>query len=277
MSDIRRLARQYGIADHYYDYRGERKEVAESVQGQLLQALGADFRTVSSESGKLSADQDHELMAATVVARGPDVNVMLRPVPMEAAGRLRWRLDLEEGWTRHGELAAGPASAAQVDETGRIRVALKLNGVPLGYHQLRVETSGRCVSSRLIVVPERCHQPAAIKAGRRLWGLSIQLYSLRSRRNWGIGDFGDLRRLAVRSASLGVDFIGLNPLHALSLTDPQQASPYSPSSRVFLHPLYIDVTAVPGFNNSTRLNKLLSREQFQAKLKQLRSEPRQEE
>jgi 4-alpha-glucanotransferase len=81
---------------------------------------------------------------------------------------------------------------------------------------------------------------------KRAWAIAVQLYSIRSRRNWGHGDFTDLANLIDIAAKLGAAGIGLNPLHAL-FDDRGDASPYFPSSRLFLNPLYIDVEAVPEF------------------------------
>jgi (1->4)-alpha-D-glucan 1-alpha-D-glucosylmutase len=96
----------------------------------------------------------------------------------------------------------------------------------------------------------RCYQPA-VSEERRLWGFTTQLYGLRSERNWGIGDFTDLRKLIEISAGLGAAVVGVSPLHAT------QGSPYSPSSRHALNVLYIDVDAVPGFKKSDKLSKRL--------------------
>ena len=85
----------------------------------------------------------------------------------------------------------------------------------------------------------RCYQPEFLQRGGRVWGFALQLYGLRSARNWGIGDFGDLRAVVEHAAKLGAGVIGLNPLHAAGL------SPYSPSSRHALNPLYIEIEA-PG-------------------------------
>ncbi|MBB4008591.1 4-alpha-glucanotransferase [Allorhizobium taibaishanense] len=83
--------------------------------------------------------------------------------------------------------------------------------------------------------------------GGRVWGFSLQLYELRSSRNWGIGDFSDLRAVVSLAASQGADFIGLNPLHAPFLADPERCSPYEPSNRRYLNPLYIAVDEVAGY------------------------------
>ncbi|AYD05168.1 4-alpha-glucanotransferase (plasmid) [Neorhizobium sp. NCHU2750] len=91
-----------------------------------------------------------------------------------------------------------------------------------------------------------CFVPEFLSS-ERVWGVSLQLYELRSARNWGIGDFEDLRVMIDLVASLGGDFIGLNPLHAPFLADAGRCSPYEPSSRLFLNPLYIAVDRLPGF------------------------------
>ncbi|MBB2834086.1 UNVERIFIED_ORG: 4-alpha-glucanotransferase [Rhizobium esperanzae] len=96
-------------------------------------------------------------------------------------------------------------------------------------------------------------------SGTRIWGISLQLYELRSARNWGIGDFEDLVVMTDLAGSLGADFIGLNPLHAPFLADPDRCSPYEPSSRQHLNPLYIAVDCVPGFVLSRALDRKLER------------------
>lgn len=123
-------------------------------------------------------------------------------------------------------------------------------------------------------IAQRCHLPAVLANGGRLWGLSVQLYGLRSRRNWGIGDFTDLAWLVDLVAAAGGAFIGLNPLHALFPDNPAHISPYSPSHRAFLNVLYIDVEAVPEFAACESVQCRVASAEFQARLSALRETPR---
>lgn len=91
-----------------------------------------------------------------------------------------------------------------------------------------------------------CHLPGFLTRGR-VWGVTCQLYALRSQRNWGMGDFEDLARLGEMLAGRGADFLGINPLHALFMAAPERSSPFFPSHRSFLNPLYIAVDCVEGF------------------------------
>ena len=113
------------------------------------------------------------------------------------------------------------------------------SGVPAGYHELRLLRSARAI--RLIVSPGRCH-PAP--AGG--WGWAAQLYATRSRASWGIGDLADLARLGRWSRTLGADLLLVNPFHAAVPGWPEDPSPYSPSSRRYLNPLYLRIEDVPG-------------------------------
>jgi 4-alpha-glucanotransferase len=89
-------------------------------------------------------------------------------------------------------------------------------------------------------VVHRAYVPEALE-NDTAWGFALQLYSLRSARNWGIGDFADLAAFARIATELGAQTIALNPLHLLHVADPARASPYSPLSRLHVNPLYIDV------------------------------------
>jgi 4-alpha-glucanotransferase len=94
----------------------------------------------------------------------------------------------------------------------------------------------------VIAAPVRAYLPAG---QARIWGLAVQVYTLRSQRNWGIGDFGDLERMCEIAGDAGASLLGINPLHASHRSDPEAASPYAPTSRRFLNWLAIDVEALP--------------------------------
>jgi 4-alpha-glucanotransferase len=94
-----------------------------------------------------------------------------------------------------------------------------------------------------------CFVPQWLQSGR-CWGIACQLYGLRSDRNWGIGDFEDLARFAEVAAAAGADFVGVNPLHALITALPERSSPFYPSNRLFLNPLYIAIDKVPSYGAS---------------------------
>ncbi|MGX9460050.1 4-alpha-glucanotransferase [Shewanella sp. A14] len=89
------------------------------------------------------------------------------------------------------------------------------------------------------------HKPTG---SREAWGLNAQLYALRNDAQWGIGDFGNLAELIDYAANAGADFILLNPLHALDVGQPDNPSPYSPTDRRRLNPLYIQIEAVYEYN-----------------------------
>jgi len=113
--------------------------------------------------------------------------------------------------------------------------------LPVGYHVLRRLRDGH--ESRLVVSPGACHLPDEL----HVWGWALQLYAVRSRKSWGLGDLADLREVARWSrAELGAGVLVLNPLHAPLPVLPQEPSPYYPSSRRFRNPLYLRVEEVPG-------------------------------
>ncbi|VDY37257.1 4-alpha-glucanotransferase [Salmonella enterica subsp. enterica serovar Daytona] len=158
-------------------------------------------------------------------------------LPVEGRGEFAWLLTTEEGEHYKGRVTGGK----------------KLNlpaTLPEGYHTLTLTQDEQRTHCRIIVAPPRCYEPQALLEGKKLWGACVQLYTLRSEKNWGIGDFGDLKSMLVDVATRGGAFIGLNPIHALYPANPESASPYSPSSRRWLNVIYIDVNAVEDFRLS---------------------------
>lgn len=115
-----------------------------------------------------------------------------------------------------------------------------------------------------------CFVPPWMERGERAWGIGVQLYSLRSPRNWGMGDFTDLNHLVGLAAAEGADFVAVNPLHALFAGDPGRYSPYAPASRRFLNVLYIDVAAMQTYPDAAAAQNSIAAPSFQRLLTELR-------
>lgn len=147
--------------------------------------------------------------------------------------------------------------------------ALSLPPLSFGYYQLRLSTKSHRYSIRLLVSPKRAFQPPLLKH-KKIWGINVQLYSLRSQSNWGIGDFGDLAYLIEQSAKQGADYVGINPLHLSYPAVPEWASPYSSSSRRWLNFLYLNIPNLPEFRRCKSLQNWFNAEATQTQILTLR-------
>ena len=212
---VRQLAQQAGIAVDWIDAAGQPQQVSTPCLRRLLTALGfpcegpAELRE-SANRLKL-AQADRPLVTATVGM----------PTPMaELDGEVPAELVLEDGW--------------------RQSLLLRDRRLPpiatAGYHKLRY--ADREIA--LAVAPPRCLTLTEIAGGRKLWGIGVQLYSLRRAGDCGIGDTTGLRALGRGAAASGADAIAVSPTHSLFPVDPSRYGPYSPSSRLFLNPLLAD-------------------------------------
>ena len=279
MSALARLAEFHGIALDYHDVWGKPHAVAEATLRALLAAMDVAAATDEEVEHSLAARiaaRWREILAPVVVVRErsqPKLRVHLSAA--WDAAPLQWRLSEEQGAEQRGDLAPGDLAAVEratldgEDLTARELLLPVLP--PPGYHRLALQSAGAIIAETLlIVVPVACFSPPALANGGRVWGAAAQLYGVRSERNWGIGDFTDLATLIGLWAEKGADFVGVNPLHALFPHDPAHASPYSPSSRLFLNILYLDVKAIADFVESESARALVASAEFQAALERSR-------
>jgi 4-alpha-glucanotransferase len=244
-----RLLHSYGIASEFIEFSGNVAQTPLANRLHILRTMGV---TVSSPEQLDQLLQEREvapfmrwLPPVLVQAEGDGACVLTFADGSSeefaaSAGKIYWRLLLEDG----GELAgACEPTALPLLSTHTIgtrvfeRRQFQLPPLSAGYHHAEFSSLNRKQSSLVIVAPPCTWQPACL--GGRIWGLSAQLYTLRSDTNWGMGDFADLLQLIARAAEQKAAFILLNPLHALDLRYPENASPYSPIDRRFLNPLYI--------------------------------------
>lgn len=283
MTPLQRLGELAGILPEYHDIWGRHHETSDATRRALLGAMGIPCGREAEIEASLRAWEKREwsrrLPPVCVVRAGRPARVTLRLPASAGKGRGRWRLRLEDGGEREGRFT--PNELERLDHArvgGKVwhAHALALPAIAeTGYHHLEVTLDGEteAASLPLIVTPDRCYQPAAILDENRVWGLSVQLYGVRSGRNWGMGDFTDLRHLIEWAADAGAGLVGVNPLHALFPHNPRHASPYSPSSRRFLNLLYLDVEAVPEFAECDEARQRVAAPEFQARLRALRAEP----
>jgi 4-alpha-glucanotransferase len=263
------LAERMGIEPQYHDVRGQLIRATPDTKRALLAAMGVPARDEAEARAALAAldraEWERALPPVRVVRAGAPAAV---EVTLDAGtGAIAWRLALEGGGERGGGagFAELPVLATAEIEGRRLeRRRLDLpSDLPQGYHRLTLDPGG--AASVLIVSPFRAWLPAALERGERRWGTTVQLYTLRSATDWGIGDYGDLKSLVELMAARGADVVGLNPLHALFPDNPEAASPYSPASRLLLNILNIDVTAIPGFADSAAAREMLASDAFLAR------------
>jgi (1->4)-alpha-D-glucan 1-alpha-D-glucosylmutase len=272
------LCEHFGIATAYHDAFGIRREATPRSLLALLAEFGVPINSVADAHRALQAVHHARWAEAlppvrAVAAGSSEWHVPLR-LPLSTR-TLRWQLTDESGRTLQGEADAGALHESARAERDGVQLCERIlpmtQALAPGYHRLHID--GLPGETLVLATPGHCYRPAAVRDGGRVWGPAVQLYSLRSPRNWGIGDFGDLDDLVVRMAAQGADIVGLNPLHALFAANPAHASPYSPSSRQQLNVLYIDVEAVDGFADCEPARHLVRSPAFQSRLAALRAEP----
>src|SRR3569833_832602 len=253
---LARLCTAYGIAIEYEDFWGELRTVSDESKRALLSAMDVGVATSAQMQEAL---RRHEVSAwqrtlppVHVAAEQQAIAFAITLPAMHPGSSLTWRLTQENGEQHAGELNSAQLERREereIDGERRLRGFCTLpEQPPPGYHDLELSDGALAEPQRMLlsVTPARCYLPPALQDSARVWGLGVQLYSLRSQRNWGMGDFTDLKTLVDLAAELGADVVGVNPLHALYTRNPKLASPFSPSSRLFLIVLYLVVDAAGG-------------------------------
>lgn len=280
---LERLCALCGIALDYHDIWGQRRHASSDTQRALLAAMGIAAATDEDVLCSLQEMETREwrrLLPPVMVVRhnGGTVALPLSVPGSTARHRFEWVLTLENGTRVSGELCPAELEAMAETRVGgasfvRYRFSLPLPP-ELGYHLLELrdqEDNGHAARMSLIVAPPHCYSPASLSAQGKVWGLAVQLYALRSQRNWGMGDFTDLKTLVEIAAQTGAGMVGVNPFHALFPHHPAQASPYSPSSRLFLNVLYLDVEGIDDYAECEAARNIVQESGFQSRLRALRA------
>jgi 4-alpha-glucanotransferase len=285
---VDRAASRWGIEAEFWDIWGHLHVTPRETKTAVLEALGVP----AGDQGRLAAALDERQrrewtrpLPPCLVASGErkPASFPVR-VPASLAGatasveirRERGPVDRYEA-----DLAAlGVRASAQIDGKLFVEKMVDLpDSLPLGYHelQIRIRSATRagapepCASMRLILAPDRAYMPPSLAAGGRAAGIAVSLYSLRSERNWGCGDFRDLHTLIQWTAEdAEASFVALNPLHAIHNRRPFNTSPYLPLSIFYQNFLYLDIEAIEGFSGSARVQALWNRPETAAEIRRLR-------
>lgn len=279
MEQLKQLAALAGLQDSYIHANGQLEQIPPTVQASILLAMGFDLSN-SHEINRQIAQLTQQswqtpLAAVTVVEEQQPCMIRLQLPATDASSSWQWHLQLEEGEQRQGKLhlqTKDIIDQQQFDSLTMLAFHLALpQDLPLGYHQLTLSDGQQQLQQRLIITPARCFQLQDSAIFHKTMGPALQLYALRSERNWGIGDFADLLALVTPLAKAGNDFIGLNPLHALYPMLPQDCSPYSPSSRLWLNTLYVALDQTPEYLASSAVQQRVASAAFQQQLAQCRA------
>lgn len=265
--ELQDLAQAYQVATDYWDWQGRHVQVSDETIIAVLGALGVDAAT---PQGRRDALLEHHLAAwrhllppTLVVTRGTPRTFS---VHVTHGSPVQVWIDLEDGG-RRDDLPQlenwNPPREVDGRLVGEASFALPTD-LPLGYHTLRAlgrnGEDEQASSTSLIVTPAWLGLPERVGAGR-VWGLAVQLYSVRSTASWGIGDLTDLTDLTCWSADHGAGYVLVNPLHAAEPTTPMEPSPYLPTSRRFANPVYLRIERIPEYadlrpGDRTRVEKL---------------------
>ncbi|WP_428244318.1 4-alpha-glucanotransferase [Gynuella sp.] len=274
------LASLLGFKRTYTDYKGQTAEISPQRMLHLIAATGIDCSSDEAVQRAITKLQRQYWLHPC------DPVVVLRP-HLSADMKVRLPAGSEEALgislvLESGEVANLPECQFQQlpllqshEMNGTLieerRIQLPQDIVP-GYHSLELTYSTGTVSVMLVVTPSVGYVNDRLQSNEKIWGTAIQLYSLRSENNWGVGDFSDLIELIQALASVGAGFVGLNPIHALYPVNAEHVSPYSPSNRNFLNPLYVDVLKVSEFSDNAELQNWYHSPDIQSELAQLRAE-----
>lgn len=247
------LADRFGISTQFYDWKGRHTQVGEQTVIAILAEFGVDASTperARAVAQRVRDDHWRRIVQPCVVLRAGqegrvDVHVpagapvSLRIVGEDGNDHLPWQVD---NWNPDRPIDGRMIGEATFGIPGNL---------PLGYHELIVtigthdadgsEADGgihATATSTIIVTPNRVGLPRRMGASR-VWGYAAQLYSVRSHHSWGLGDLTDLADLCTWSASQGAGYLLTNPLHAAEVAGRMEPSPYLPSSRLFVNPIYI--------------------------------------
>ncbi len=289
---ILELADLCGIIPDYWDILGTRYWASLETKRAILRAMRIDVDSVESLQQEISERRERPWNRLLEPVHIVSVNTQPAGIPvcipiaegLERALALSWTVRDERGHTCNCFLSGEelvPAGSAEIRGQRYVKIVLPDIGVRnIGYYDVRVTcshpqpifdggSSEITGFTLMIIAPDECYLPPELVDGR-IWGVSSNLYAVRSRRNQGIGDFADLAILVREIGECGGGFVGINPLHAIPNTYPFGISPYSPVSRIYKNPLYLAIEDIPDVQESDLCRRITGSEEYREQEEALR-------
>ena len=279
---IEQLVMARGIESEYTDAWGQQALIKQESKQKILAAMGYPMDDEGALINAINTEaEQHWLTVAepVIVTKVGAKTLFSFKLPIDYAND-----ELTLNLVQQGKQVAGFSfipvdnelvAAVEIRDVEIQQYCLEIDlELEMGYYDFELveaDVEEPLGQGRLIVAPNACYKQTELQQGKKMWGPSVQLYCVKSKRNWGVGDFTDLQYLIEKVAQRGADFVGLNPIHALYPANANACSPYSPSSRRWLNIIYIDVEAVIGYQSSVEVQAIVNDSAFQAQLAEAKS------
>lgn len=275
---LRRAARAWGIQDEYWDIWGNHHLAEPDVQRSILRSMG--FDPDSLETLNAAIRRRAELDWGTLAPATLVLPLSGGTVPVSVPDWLQsTQLQADFAW-ENGESVRIQVQLNDLTADGEItvdgqRLTKRLLPLPagaqLGYHRLQMSAGDIRTETRLILCPDKAYQPEFLERGGKGAGIAVSVYGLRSGRNWGCGDFTDLKAFSDWAFENGrVSFVALNPLHSIPNRQPYNTSPYLPNCSFYRNCLYLDVESIGEVQESSEARRLLATPEIQEQFEGLR-------
>ncbi len=258
------LANKLGISEGYYLQDGTFVKTSEKALKKIIDAMGFDTThdvMINRYISDIDCINDRPLATSVVIESDHNDFILDLITKGLTLGELEIIISMENG--THKTITK--QITQDIIDDGHMEISLM--NYDLGYHQISLVNNLFTQNSHLILCPSQAYMTDWAKDKEKKWGVALQLYSLKSKNNLGFGNFSDLQNISKMLGSVGATTIGLNPIHAqLTELNSQNSSPYSPTSRIFLNPMYIDVTKVPCYNTSKKVDVIVNSVKFKERL-----------
>jgi 4-alpha-glucanotransferase len=293
---ISELSAVCGIVPEYWDIFGKKHVTTLQARQGILRAMGLTIDSTDDIIREIRERGSRHWKNGMEPVHVISVNSQPLAIPLHLPIGEDRQSGLSVSWYLESEETAAPKKKKQAVLSGSdltIHETQWIDGVryirtllvdgetrDIGYYMLTAEcrhtdrifpggSDTLNLRSRIIVTPDVCYMAPALEQ-RNVWGIAMNLYALKSKRNWGVGDFTDLKHLVRLVAGLHGSFIGINPLHAIPNTAPFGVSPYTPLSRLYKNFIYLDIDRVPEVAETEDLLTLISSAKFRSRIEELR-------